>query len=52
MKFPILLVIAGPNGSGKSSVISENSQFKPIGDYVNADEIQRHLKCTALEAAV
>lgn len=52
MKFPILLVIAGPNGSGKSSVISENSQFKSIGDYVNADEIQRHLKCTALDAAV
>ncbi|MBQ9531207.1 MAG: zeta toxin family protein [Eubacterium sp.] len=48
MKTPILLAMAGPNGSGKSTVISE---FPPIGEYVNADEIQRILNCNSLEAA-
>lgn len=41
-------VFAGPNGSGKSTIISE---IPVIGMYVNADEIQRQLKCTSLEAA-
>lgn len=46
--FPILMVMAGPNGSGKSTISRE---YPIIGDYVNADEIQRHLKCSPLEAA-
>ena len=41
-------VFAGPNGSGKSTIISE---IPVIGMYVNADEIQRQLKCTSLVAA-
>lgn len=48
MKSPILMVMAGPNGSGKSTI---TSTYSPIGDYVNADEIQKHLGCTTLEAA-
>lgn len=39
---------AGPNGSGKSTITSE---VKPIGMYINADEIQAHLGCSPLEAA-
>lgn len=48
MRAPILLVMAGPNGSGKSTV---TARVHPVGEYVNADEIQRHLNCTPLEAA-
>lgn len=44
----ILMVMAGPNGSGKSTI---TEQYKPIGYYVNADEIQRHLQCSPEEAA-
>lgn len=39
---------AGPNGSGKSTITSE---VKPVGMYINADEIQAYLKCSSLEAA-
>lgn len=41
-------VFAGPNGSGKSTITGE---VPVIGMYVNADEIQRYLECTPLEAA-
>lgn len=41
-------VFAGPNGSGKSTIIGG---IPVIGTYINADEIQRHLKCSNLEAA-
>lgn len=43
-----MIVFAGPNGSGKSTVLSH---FTPVGAYINADEIQKHLGCTSLEAA-
>ena len=46
--FPILMVYGGPNGSGKSTL---TKQIPPIGSYVNADEIQRKLGCSPLEAA-
>lgn len=45
---PILLVMAGPNGSGKSTI---TGRLQPIGQYVNADEIQRFLGCDSMEAA-
>lgn len=41
-------VFAGPNGSGKSTITSE---IPVIGTYVNADEIQRYLKCDSFTAA-
>lgn len=47
-KTPILMVMAGPNGSGKSTITEE---YPVVGEYVNADDIQRYLKCTPLEAA-
>ena len=47
-KSPLLLVMAGPNGSGKSTI---TAKFPLAGSYVNADLIQRHLRCTPLEAA-
>lgn len=43
-----MIVFAGPNGSGKSTVVSH---FSPVGAYINADEIQKFLGCTPLEAA-
>ena len=43
-----LIVFAGPNGSGKSTVLSK---FPLVGVYINADEIQKYLGCTPLEAA-
>ena len=48
MKSPVLMVMAGPNGSGKSTI---TSKYEPIGYYVNADEIQRHIGCDELTAA-
>ena len=45
---PVLMVYAGPNGSGKSSI---TQAFPSVGYYVNADEIQKKLNCTAMEAA-
>lgn len=43
-----LLVCAGPNGSGKSTL---TAYLPTVGEIVNADEIQRHLGCSPLEAA-
>ncbi len=43
-----MIVFAGPNGSGKSTVLS---MYPIVGAYVNADEIQKCLGCTSLEAA-
>lgn len=45
---PRIQMNAGPNGSGKSTITSE---VKPIGMYINADEIQAHLGCSSIEAA-
>ncbi|MBQ1506860.1 MAG: zeta toxin family protein [Ruminococcus sp.] len=45
---PALLVFAGPNGSGKSTI---TAGINVIGEYINADLIQRELGCDALEAA-
>ncbi len=48
MKRPLLMVMAGPNGSGKSTV---TKNIEVSGYYVNADDIQRQLSCSELEAA-
>ena len=45
---PKLLIFAGPNGSGKSTV---TKTIRPVGLYVNADEIKKMLDCSDLEAA-
>ena len=45
---PKVLVFAGPNGSGKSAVTHKRLI---MGQYVNADNIKRHRKCSDLEAA-
>lgn len=45
---PTIQVFAGPNGSGKSTITGD---IPVIGVYVNADDIQRHLRCDALTAA-
>ena len=45
---PEIVVFAGPNGSGKSTI---TELLKPPYDYVNADEIKKHLKCDDLTAA-
>ena len=45
---PILLVMAGPNGSGKSTI---SARFTPIGDYVNADVIEKELGISTRDAA-
>lgn len=45
---PEITVFAGPNGSGKSTI---TDLLKPPYEYINADEIKKHLKCTDLEAA-
>ena len=47
-KKPEIIVFAGPNGSGKSTF---TELLKPNMDYINADEIQKSLKCSNLEAA-
>lgn len=47
-KKPEIVVFAGPNGSGKSTL---TELLKPNTDYINADEIQKYLKCNNLEAA-
>ena len=41
-------VFAGPNGSGKSTI---TAAFPVVGEYVNADDIQRQAGVTNLEAA-
>ena len=43
-----VLVFAGPNGSGKSTLIGDIS---PVGLYINADDIQKALGCSAEDAA-
>lgn len=45
---PEIVVFAGPNGSGKSTI---TELLKPNYDYVNADEIKKHIKCSDIEAA-
>lgn len=45
---PEITVFADLNGSGKSTI---TDLLKPHYDYVNADEIKKHLKCSDLEAA-
>ena len=45
---PELQVFAGPNGSGKSTI---TAAFPIVGEYVNADDIQRQGGVTNLEAA-
>lgn len=45
---PEIVVFAGPNGSGKSTI---TELLKPPYDYVNADEIKKHLKCSDIDAA-
>ena len=45
---PVLMVFGGPNGSGKSTIKRDCPVY---GVYVNADDIQAHLQCDALEAA-
>jgi len=47
-KKPEIIVFAGPNGSGKSTF---TQLLKPPMDYINADEIKKHMKCSDLEAA-
>ena len=37
-KKPMILVFAGPNGSGKSTI---TSHFDKIGEYTNADDVER-----------
>lgn len=44
-----LLVYGGGNGSGKSTVTAHQ---KPLGHYVNADEIKLHLNCDDKTAAL
>ncbi len=45
---PRILVFAGPNGSGKSTI---TQNIKPVGLYINADDIKQDAGCSALEAA-
>lgn len=47
---PSIWVFAGPNGSGKSTVTRRLMDGAP-GVYINADMIQAHLGCDALQAA-
>ena len=46
---PEIVVIAGPNGSGKST-ITKDLLIK--GPYINADDLQRELHITNMEAAL
>ena len=45
---PELIVFAGPNGSGKSTITGPRWIIEP---YINADDIQREMGITNLEAA-
>jgi Uncharacterized protein conserved in bacteria len=45
---PEVQVFAGPNGSGKSTI---TSTFPIVGEYVNADDIQKQEGITPLQAA-
>lgn len=46
---PEILVFAGPNGSGKSTI---TELIEVVGEYINADDIQRTTGCTNMEAAI
>ena len=46
---PEIIVFAGPNGSGKSTF---TELLRPVDmNYINADEIKKHLKCNDEDAA-
>ena len=47
-KNPEIVLFAGPNGSGKSTF---TEVLRPVMDYINADEIKKHLKCSDIKAA-
>lgn len=49
VKRPEIKVFAGPNGSGKS-MITQLAII--IGSYINADDIQKALGCSNMEAAI
>lgn len=38
VKLPEIIVFAGPNGIGKSTI---TQMVKTVGDYINADDINR-----------
>jgi predicted ABC-type ATPase len=46
---PEITVFAGPNGSGKSTL---TNIYKPKYKYINADEIQKTLNCSNIDAAI
>ncbi|MBZ5761946.1 zeta toxin family protein [Rhizobium sp. VS19-DR104.2] len=48
MPKPICTILAGPNGSGKSSIYEK---YRPAGDFVNTDEIQKSLPQGLAESA-
>ena len=48
-KKPVVLAFAGPNGSGKSTI---TRALKPLGTYVNADDIKMEYGLSDLEAAM
>ncbi|PKA38978.1 zeta toxin family protein [Rhizobium sullae] len=48
MSGPICTISAGPNGSGKSSIYEK---YRPPGEFINADEIQKALPAGLEEAA-
>lgn len=48
-KKPELIVFAGPNGSGKSTYTTSEWVVQP---YINADDIERALCCSTIEAAL
>lgn len=48
-KRPEIIVFAGPNGSGKTMVTQLANIIPP---YINADDIQKALNCTNMEAAI
>lgn len=45
---PVCTILAGPNGSGKSSIFA---LLRPVGHFVNADEIARAAGCGKTRAA-
>jgi len=47
-KKPEIIVFAGPNGSGKSTFAG---LFATLPSYINADEIERSMHCSVMEAA-
>ena len=48
-KRPEIIVYAGPNGSGKTMITQLANVIQP---YINADDIQKALGCTNIEAAI